>query len=105
MDNNKELELVQNLADYLNRILEVDPTTINSMFSTIFQCNEEFAKDPHVVCWKLDDFTYGVRIIGILNGFISQHTDKYLLNATIDEDNINITSFGVLKRQKVNKDD
>ena len=92
-----ELKLVEDMAAYLNRILEIDPKCMNSIFSTFFQVNEEFAKDPHIVCWKFDESTYGVRMIGVLNGFISQKTDKYFLNANLD-DNQNITSFGVIKR-------
>lgn len=64
----KESVTPQEVLDFLNSLMEVDPATMNSIFSARFQCNDAMLNHPTVQCGRLSETIGEVGVIGILNG-------------------------------------
>ena len=65
------------VVDFLNELLEIDPTTINSLFSMRFPCNKKIRFHETVQVGMLNKTVPIVGMIGILNGMFGADSDGY----------------------------
>lgn len=59
----------QTIVDYFNTIINVDPSSLGTLFKLRVGCNAALADHPTVVCFSEGEYV-GVGIVGVLNGLL-----------------------------------
>lgn len=85
MEVKKEVK-IEEVVEFLNTLLDIDPYAINALFSMRVGCNEEMANHPSVQISVSGDNYYSAGVIGVLNGLFG--ADEYgwgHISATYDD--------------------
>ena len=95
----KESVTLKETVDFLNSLIKVDSSAINSLFSTRISCNEDLADHETVQVMARGEF-FQVGMIGILNGLfgIDEHGWGHI---SADYDDGKITKFNILTSEDV----
>lgn len=96
----KENITLQETIDFLNELLEIDPSTINSMFSMRMFCNSDLASHPTVQVADPKNWMPYIGFIGILNGLFGTDEDGWGSIAAQYSDNNKIEQFVLLDSNK-----
>jgi hypothetical protein len=94
----KESITLHEVADFLNSLLEIDPSTINSMFSMRMFCSKDLANHPAVQVANPKNWIPYVGFIGILNGLFGANENGWGRIAAQYSDNNKIEKFIILDR-------
>lgn len=64
--------MLQTTVDYLNELLEIDPTSIQTLIDTRVPCNAEMANHETVQVALADDNKFTLGPLGLLNGLLGR---------------------------------
>lgn len=93
------------VVDFLNDLLEIDPSAINMLYNQKVGCNEEMEKHPTVQVGGSGDY-YTLGFLGLLNGLFGIDEDGFGPIVAIIEDgpDLKIKKFALTKDWKKEND-
>lgn len=90
---------VEEAADFLNQLAEIDPEAIHHLVESRVPCSRELADHPTVEIAEIGGLT-SVGILGILNGMFNDGTNKRLFASTLNgEIKFSVKEWGEWKQE------
>jgi hypothetical protein len=104
----ESLELTDQLAEFLNELIEIDPEAVHRLVEARVPCNRHLMGHPTVQVLRVVDnpeTSSVVGFLGIINGFIGADTDGWGFLCGIYDDDKKLIRFKRSPPRASKKDD